>query len=61
MCLFTRFLCGVPLWNSASSGVKVLKISTTESTEVHGGKPQRDPLVRDHSLYFGRVGVADQG
>src|SRR6266568_8872608 len=44
MCLFTR----LPLW--------IKLFSTTRGTEFHSG----DPLVRNHSLNFGRVCVADQ-
>jgi hypothetical protein len=62
-------LWGVPLWNSVFSAVRFKKLDH----RVHGVSTENTPteeiliyriilfnLIRDHSLNFGRIGIADQ-
>jgi hypothetical protein len=58
MCLFTRFSLWLSSVKPSALCGEVFKNSTTESTGFHRGKPQRRSLVRNHSLYFGRVRIA---
>src|SRR6266480_466566 len=58
MCLFTRFSLWLSSVDPSALCGEVFKNSTTESTGVHRGKPQRRSLVGNHSLNFGRIRVA---